>query len=61
MCCKPKLHHSSHMNHYHHVQHSCCCSSSKEDRVERLERRLSDLQDEAKAIEERIAHIKNCG
>ena len=60
MCCKPKMHHSSHMNQCHQVHHSCCCSS-KGNRVEMLESQLSELREEAKAIEERITHMKNCG
>ena len=61
MCCGHESHHG------HHHSGCCCCGGgsrlapgfwTKEEKIAWLERYLEGLQEEAKAVEERLAKFK---
>ncbi len=62
MCCESEGHHSGH--HHGGCGCGCGCSTSgpafwtKAEKIARLEQVLADLQEEAKAVEARIAALK---
>ncbi len=66
MCGETKSHHSSrHWGHHHGCSCGCCgpCHSgpyfwTKEEKIAWLKQYLEGLQEEAKAIEERIAKLE---
>ncbi len=62
MCCESEGHHSG--QHHGSCGCGCGCSTSgpafwtKAEKIARLEHVLADLQEEAKAVEARIAALK---
>ncbi len=62
MCCEHEGHHGGH--HHGGCGCGCGCSTSgpafwtKAEKIARLEQVLADLQEEAKAVEARIAALK---
>jgi hypothetical protein len=71
MCCESKSHHGGrHRHRGHHHGGSCCCGRhscfgpgfwTKAEKVAWLEQVLEGLQEEVKAVEERIAALKGEG
>jgi hypothetical protein len=66
MCCGSESHHGGRRRGHHHSG-SCCCGEpfrfgprfwTKKEKIVWLEQYLDDLQEEAKAVEERIAALK---
>ncbi len=66
MCCEPESHHGGRHWRHHHGD-SCGCGGhfrfgprfwTKKEKIAWLEEYLESLQEEAKAVEERIAALK---
>jgi len=65
MCCGHKGHHGGRHGHGHGGDCGCGrgfrfgpCFATREEKVSWLEQYLQELQEEAKAVEERIAKLK---
>ena len=68
MCCETGSHHGSHRWGHHPAAHCGCtpvhhrsCCGGKEDQVAHMEQCLEGLQQKAKAVEERLAALKEEG
>jgi hypothetical protein len=66
MCCRPESHHGGWHRGHHHGGSCCCCGPfrfgprfwTKKEKIAWLEECLEGLQEEAKAVEERIAALE---